>query len=60
MLPPENYGIKCMSVGFLKEEGRAIIWKGPLGHYFIGQMIDYVCERRIQFLLDNFFVNYLE
>jgi len=40
MVPPMNYGIKCMSIGFLKPEGKAIIWKGPLIHYMLTQMVE--------------------
>jgi ATP-binding protein involved in chromosome partitioning len=28
--PLENYGIKCMSIGFLVEEETAMIWRGPM------------------------------
>jgi ATP-binding protein involved in chromosome partitioning len=40
MVPPMNYGIKCMSIGFLKPDGKAIIWKGPLIHYMLTQMVE--------------------
>jgi ATP-binding protein involved in chromosome partitioning len=36
MIPLVNYGIKCMSMGFLVEEDSAVIWRGPM-----------VCEREI-------------
>jgi len=42
MLPPMNYNIKCMSVGFIKTEGKAMIWKGPIIHYILTQMIEYI------------------
>lgn len=28
--PMENYGLKCMSIGFLVEEDTAMIWRGPM------------------------------
>lgn len=28
--PMENYGIKCMSIGFLVDEDTAMIWRGPM------------------------------
>lgn len=30
MIPIENYGVKCMSMGSLVEEGAAIVWRGPM------------------------------
>ncbi len=30
LLPMENYGIKCMSIGFLVPEDSPIIWRGPM------------------------------
>ena len=30
MEPLINYGIKCMSMGFLVREGEAIVWRGPM------------------------------
>lgn len=28
MIPPTNYGVKCMSMGFLVTEKSAVIWRG--------------------------------
>ena len=30
LAPMENYGIKCMSIGFLVEEDNPVIWRGPM------------------------------
>ena len=30
MLPLENYGVKCMSMGFLVKPQDAIVWRGPM------------------------------
>ena len=30
ILPLEAYGVKCMSIGFLVDEGEPIIWRGPM------------------------------
>ncbi|KAL6052760.1 Iron-sulfur cluster carrier protein [Balamuthia mandrillaris] len=30
MIPPINYGVKCMSMGFLVDEDSAMIWRGPM------------------------------
>tara|TARA_R110000824_G_scaffold390760_16_gene587958 strand:- start:3317 stop:4465 length:1149 start_codon:yes stop_codon:yes gene_type:complete len=37
--PMENYGIKCMSIGFLVEEDTAMIWRGPMVQSAISQML---------------------
>ncbi|XP_074268463.1 iron-sulfur protein required for NADH dehydrogenase, mitochondrial-like [Silene latifolia] len=30
MIPKENYGIKCMSMGLLVEKDQPIVWRGPM------------------------------
>lgn len=30
MIPIENYGVKCMSMGLLVEKDAAIVWRGPM------------------------------
>ncbi|XP_020579227.1 iron-sulfur protein NUBPL isoform X2 [Phalaenopsis equestris] len=30
MIPMENYGVKCMSIGFLVEKDAPIVWRGPM------------------------------
>lgn len=30
MIPPINYGVKCLSMGLITQQGGAIIWRGPL------------------------------
>lgn len=30
MIPIENYGVKCMSMGFLIEQDSPIVWRGPM------------------------------
>ncbi|XP_074594384.1 NUBP iron-sulfur cluster assembly factor, mitochondrial [Brevipalpus obovatus] len=30
MIPPVNFGIHCMSMGFLVKEGDALTWRGPI------------------------------
>lgn len=39
MLPMENYGVKCMSMGFLVEEDTPMIWRGPMVMSALGQML---------------------
>ena len=35
----ENYGIKCMSMGFLVPEDTAMIWRGPMVMSALQQML---------------------
>jgi ATP-binding protein involved in chromosome partitioning len=37
--PMENYGIKCMSIGFLVSEDTAMIWRGPMVMSALNQML---------------------
>lgn len=30
MVPLENYGVKCMSIGFLVNPEDALVWRGPM------------------------------
>ncbi|KAL0019302.1 hypothetical protein WJX79_010711 [Trebouxia sp. C0005] len=30
MMPPESWGVKCMSMGFLMEEDAPAVWRGPM------------------------------
>ena len=37
--PMENYGVKCMSMGFLVPEDTAMIWRGPMVMSALNQML---------------------
>jgi ATP-binding protein involved in chromosome partitioning len=39
LLPMENYGVKCMSMGFMVDEQTAMIWRGPMVVSAITQML---------------------
>jgi ATP-binding protein involved in chromosome partitioning len=40
MLPPEQFGISVMSMGFFQQnEEEAIIWRGPMAHNAINQLL---------------------
>ncbi|MHB0952242.1 MAG: iron-sulfur cluster carrier protein ApbC [Allorhizobium sp.] len=39
IMPMENYGIKVMSMGFLVDEGTAMIWRGPMVQSALMQML---------------------
>ena len=39
LIPMENYGVKCMSMGFLVAEETAMIWRGPMVMSALNQML---------------------
>jgi len=39
LLPLQKYGLDCMSIGNLVEEAAATIWRGPIVHQVIEQML---------------------
>src|SRR5690242_3140426 len=39
LTPLEAYGLKLMSIGFIVDEGRAMIWRGPMATSAVRQMI---------------------
>jgi ATP-binding protein involved in chromosome partitioning len=39
LLPMENFGLKCMSMGFMVDEQTAMIWRGPMVVSAISQML---------------------
>jgi len=42
LLPPENFGIKCMSMGMLVDEEEPMIWRGPMVMGALQQMLSEV------------------
>ncbi|KAK1310853.1 Cytosolic Fe-S cluster assembly factor NBP35 [Acorus calamus] len=38
MIPIENYGVRCMSIGFLVEKDAPIVWRGPMVMSAIGKL----------------------
>ena len=39
LIPIEKYGVACMSIGFLIEEDRATVWRGPMVAGALQQML---------------------
>ncbi len=39
LLPPEAYGVRCISTGFFAEEGQPVIWRGPMLHKALHQFL---------------------
>ena len=51
LIPLENYGVKLMSMGFFIPEGQAVVWRGPMIHGAIQQMLRDVDWGELDYLL---------
>jgi ATP-binding protein involved in chromosome partitioning len=39
LLPPEAYGVRCISIGYFVPDGEAVIWRGPMLHKALEQFL---------------------
>ena len=51
MVPPSNYGVKLMSMGFLLDDDQPVIWRGPMIMKTIQQFFSAVEWGELDFLL---------
>lgn len=51
IIPLEKYGIKMMSLGFLLEEGQAVLWRGPMVAGTVRQLLADVAWLDLDYLL---------
>jgi len=51
MVPPEKYGVKLMSIGFLIDGDQPVIWRGPMIQKTIQQFVMAVDWGELDFLL---------
>eukprot|EP00850_Spirogloea_muscicola_P024743 SM001418S00774 [mRNA] locus=s1418:2:1571:- [translate_table: standard] len=51
MIPKENYGVRCMSMGFLMEDGAPVVWRGPMVIKAVEQLTRGVAWGRLDVLL---------
>ena len=51
LIPPENFGIKLMSMGFLVEGDQPVIWRGPMIMKTIQQFVNEVEWGELDYLL---------
>jgi len=51
MVPPEAYGVRVMSIGFLVPSGQPLIWRGPMLHSAIRQFIADVDWGELDYLI---------
>jgi len=51
LLPPEAYGVRCISIGYFVPEGQAVVWRGPMLHKALEQFLTDVFWDEPDFLL---------
>lgn len=51
IIPIERHGIRLMSIGFLLEEGQALLWRGPMVHTTLRQLLGDVLWGELDYLL---------
>jgi ATP-binding protein involved in chromosome partitioning len=51
LLPPENWGVRCISIGYFVPEGQAVVWRGPMLHKALEQFLTDVYWDDPEFLL---------
>ena len=51
LIPKENHGVKTMSIGYLLEEDKPVIWRGPMVHKLIEQFLGDVDWGDLDYLL---------
>ena len=51
IIPPEAWGVRCISIGYFIPEGQAVIWRGPMLHKALEQFLTDVYWDEPDFLL---------
>ena len=51
LVPMEKYGVKVMSIGFLMEEGTAVVWRGPMASSALKQFMSDVTWGDLDYFL---------
>lgn len=51
LLPPEKWGVRCISIGYFVPEGQAVVWRGPMLHKALEQFLADVYWDNPDFLL---------
>jgi ATP-binding protein involved in chromosome partitioning len=51
LVPPERWGVRCISMGYFVPEGQAVIWRGPMLHKALEQFLTDVFWDDPEFLL---------
>ncbi len=51
IIPPEQWGVRCISIGYFVPQGEAVIWRGPMLHKALEQFLTDVFWDEPDFLL---------
>ncbi len=51
LLPPEQWGVRCISISYFIPEGEAVVWRGPMLHKALEQFLTDVFWDQPDFLL---------
>jgi ATP-binding protein involved in chromosome partitioning len=51
LIPKERHGVKTMSIGYLLEEDKPVVWRGPMVHKLIEQFLGDVSWGELDYLL---------
>ncbi len=51
LLPPEQWGVRCISIGYFVPQGQAVIWRGPMLHKALEQFLTDVYWDEPDFIL---------
>ena len=51
LVPPESFGVRCISIGYFVPEGQAVVWRGPMLHKALEQFLTDVFWDEPDFLL---------
>ena len=51
LVPKERHGVRTMSIGYLLEDDRPVIWRGPMVHKLIEQFLGDVMWDELDYLL---------
>jgi len=51
LLPKERHGVKTMSIGYLLDEDKPVVWRGPMMHKLIEQFLGDVVWGDLDYLL---------
>lgn len=51
MIPPEAGGVKIMSIGFMVERDKPLIWRGPMTHGVVKQFLEQVEWGALDYLI---------
>ena len=51
LVPPEAWGVRCISIGYFVPEGQAVIWRGPMLHKALEQFLTDVFWDAPEFLI---------